>query len=195
MNDNYAHRFNIFPTLVYIVDCSDLIEPVKELLKSVKWNDDWKGQSEDLYVLNSHPKIAKAFENRVNSALSEIQYSLPFKLTTSWFTKTQPYGSIGRHNHSNSFWSAVYYFHDNCGKLSFTKDIPAINVDFKNKDHTTQMYGEVKFPAKKGHILLFPSILHHHLEINNFDKERFSLAMNFMPSGMHHGQDSSYNFN
>ena len=72
MNDNYAHRFNIFPTLVYIVDCSDLIEPVKELLKSVKWNDDWRGQSEDLYVLNSHPKIAKAFENRVNSALSEI---------------------------------------------------------------------------------------------------------------------------
>ena len=26
----------------------------------------------------------------------------------------------------------------------------------------------------------------------NFDKERFSFAMNFMPSGMIHSQDSSY---
>ena len=195
MNDNYAHRFNIFPTLVYYVNCSDLIDPVKEILKSVKWNDDWTGQSQDLYVLKSNPKIAKVFEDRVNSALSEIQYCLPFKLTTSWFSKTKPYGSITRHNHTNSFWSAVYYFHDNCGNLSFTKDVPAINVDFKSKEHTTQMYGETMFPAKKGHILLFPSTLHHHLAVNNFDKDRFSLAMNFMPSGMHHGHDSSYYFN
>ena len=91
MNDNYAHRFNIFPTLIYYVNCSDLIDPVKEILKSVKWNDDWTGQSQDLYVLKSNPEIAKVFEDRVNSALSEIQYCLPFKLTTSWFTKTKRY--------------------------------------------------------------------------------------------------------
>ena len=194
MNDNYAHRFNIFPTLVYIVDCSDLIEPVKDLLKSVTWNDDWNGQSEDVHILNSEPKLAEEFESRVNLSLSELQYELPLKLSTSWFTKTIPYGSIGRHNHSNSFWSTVYYFDDDCGKLSFTKDVPAINVNFHNQDHSTQMYGEVKFPAKKGHILLFPSSLHHHLEINNFDKERYSLAMNFMPSGMVHSQDSSYHY-
>ena len=195
MNYNYAHRFNIFPTLVYIVDCSDLIEPVLNLSKSVVWNDNWRGQSENVHILNSEPKLVEEFENRVNLSLSELQYELPLKLSTSWFTKTIPYGSIGRHNHSNSFWSTVYYFDDDCGKLSFTKDVPAINVNFHNQDHTTQMYGEVKFPAKRGHMLLFPSSLHHHLEINNFDKERYSLAMNFMPSGMVHSQDSSYYFN
>ena len=62
MNDNYVHRFNIFPTLVYIVDCSDLIEPVKDLLKSVTWNDDWNGQSEDVHILNSEPKLVEAPE-------------------------------------------------------------------------------------------------------------------------------------
>ena len=78
------------------------------------------------------------------------------------------------------------------GQTSYRLSHPAINVNFHNKDHSTQMYGEVKFPAKKGHMLLFPSSLHHHLEINNFDKERYSLALNFMPSGMIHSQDSSY---
>ena len=179
----------------YIVDCSDLIEPVLNLSKSVVWNDNWRGQSENVHILNSEPKLVEEFENRVNLSLSELQYELPLKLSTSWFTKTIPYGSIGRHNHSNSFWSTVYYFDDDCGKLSFTKDVPAINVNFHNQDHSTQMYGEVKFPAKRGHMLLFPSSLHHHLEINNFDKERYSLAMNFMPSGMVHSQDSSYYFN
>ena len=115
-NKKYTHRFNIFPTLVYIVDCSDLIEPVKDLLKSVTWNDDWNGQSENVHILNSQPKLIEEFQNRVNLSLSELKYELPLKLTTSWFTKTTPYGSIGRHNHSNSFWSTVYYFNDDCGK-------------------------------------------------------------------------------
>ena len=82
MNDNYAHRFNIFPTLVYIVDCSDLIEPVNDLLKTVTWNDDWNGQSENVYILNSEPKLVEEFENTVNFSLSELQYELPLKLTT-----------------------------------------------------------------------------------------------------------------
>ena len=77
MNDNYAHRFNIFPTLVYIVDCSDLIEPVKDLSKSVAWNDDWRGQSENVHILNSEPRLVEEFENRVNLSLSELQYELP----------------------------------------------------------------------------------------------------------------------
>ena len=94
MNDNYAHRFNIFPTLVYIVECSDLIEPVKDLLKSVTWNDDWNGQSENVHILNTEPKLVEDFENIVNLSLSELQYELPLKLTTSWFTKTAPYMGI-----------------------------------------------------------------------------------------------------
>ena len=40
-------RLNLFPTLVYVVECSDLIEPVTDLMKSVSWYNDYPYQSED----------------------------------------------------------------------------------------------------------------------------------------------------
>ena len=188
-------RYNIFPTLVYVLNLSDLIEPVKDLMKSVTWKDEVNGgQSKNVHILDSNKILLKQFENKVNDTLSEIQYDVPLQLTTSWFTKTKPYGRIGMHTHTNSMWSSVYYFDDDCGYLSFTKDAPQINVDFQNKDHNLQMFGDVKFPASKGSMILFPSSLTHHLDVNDFDKYRYSFAMNFMPIGLCRHADSTYEY-
>ncbi len=187
-------RFNLFPTLVYVVECSDLIEPVKDLMKSVSWREGYPYQSEDLYILNSNSELAKEFENRVNITLSEIKYDIPFRLTTSWYTRTLPYKSIGRHNHTNSYWSTVFYFDDDCGELTFIKDYPDISLNSSADDINLQMFGEASIPAQKGVMLLFPSSLFHTLKVNNTNKERYSLAMNFMPNGMSFRHDSSYEY-
>ena len=116
-------RYNIFPTLVYVLNLSDLIEPVKDLMKSVTWKDEVNGgQSKNVHILDSNNTLSKQFENKVNDTLSELQYDVPLQITTSWFTKTKPHGRIGMHTHTNSMWSSVYYFDDDCGYLSFTKD-------------------------------------------------------------------------
>ena len=187
-------RFNLFPTLVYVIESSDLIEPVKDLMKSVSWNRNDPYQSENLWILNSNLELAKEFENRVNITLSEIKYEVPFQLTTSWYTRTFPNKSIGKHKHSNCVWSAVFYFDDNCGELTFDKDLPDISLNCHAEDINLRMFGEVSILARKGVMLLFPSSLYHTLKINNSNRDRYSLAMNFMPKGMVFNLDSSYEY-
>ena len=187
-------RLNLFPTLVYVVECSDLIEPVKDLMKSVSWYNDYPYQSADLWILNSNLELAKEFEHRVNNTLSEIKYDVPFQLTTSWYTRTLPNKSITSHKHANCVWSTVFYFDDNCGELTFSKDVPDISLNCHAEDINLRMFGEASILARKGFMLLFPSSLYHSLKANNSNRERYSLAMNFMPKGMVLNVDSSYEY-
>ena len=59
--DNGALRFSIFPTLVYGMDCSDLLDDVLDIFKKVNWKDqtDAKGLSvsDDSYILNNNKKL------------------------------------------------------------------------------------------------------------------------------------------
>ena len=194
-------RYSIFPTLVYVVECHDLIDDVTKAWEEVDWSETYRSSHSDSYSskipifgIDKNIDLIQKFEEKINQTLSELRYSNQFKMTTSWFTKTRPYKGIGRHNHTNSFWSSVYYFRDDCGYLSFQKDMNSITVPSMNEDPELKMFGDISFPAKKGVLLLFPSYLPHYVEINNFDKERFSLAMNFMPFGRCGVADSTYDY-
>ena len=194
-------RFSIFPTLVYAVECFDLIDDVKNACDSVDWSETYRSSHSDSYSskipifgIDNNIDLVQKIEQSGNYTLIELGYTNQLQMTTNWFTKTSPYKGIGRHNHTNSFWSSVYYFDDDCGYLSFTKDMNAITVPTTNDNPELKMFGDISFPAKKGTLLLFPSYLPHYVEINNFDKERFSLAMNFMPVGRCGVADSTYDY-
>ncbi len=194
--DNGNLRFNIFPTLVYVLDCSDLIDDVKKICKDIVFNDSqYHGQSEDLYALsNTNPKLVKEFENRVNEALAESEFENPFKMTTSWFTRIAPYGHIETHNHTNCIWSSVFYFEEDNGMLTFIKDTPAIHVPSNSSSAELGQYGDVGFPCQIGRLILFPSVLKHKVVCNSKDKIRYSMAMNYMPDGQVTCGDSSFNY-
>ena len=84
--DNGTMRFNIFPTLVYILDCSDLIDEVKTLKETIVWNDSrYHGQSENLYCLNQNKQLVDTIENRVNDCLLECDFSNKFRMSTTLF--------------------------------------------------------------------------------------------------------------
>ena len=194
--DNGNYRFNIFPTLVYVLDCSDLVDDVKKIAEDIVFNDSqYHGQSEDLYALsNTNTKLVKEFENRVNDALAESEFENPFKMTTSWFTRIAPYGHIETHNHTNCIWSSVFYFEEDNGMLTFIKDTPAIHVPSNSSSSELGQYGDVGFPCQSGRLLLFPSILKHKVICNSKDNIRYSMAMNYMPDGQVVCGDSSFNY-
>ena len=56
------------------------------------------------------------------------------------------------------------------------------------------LWAENTIGIKTGSMLIFPSHLLHWDEPNNTDKDRYSLAMNFMPKGNIVFGDSSYNY-
>ena len=193
--DNGTMRFNIFPTLVYILDCSDLIDEVKTLKETIVWNDSrYHGQSENLYCLNQNKQLVDTIENRVNDCLLECDFSNKFRMSTSWFTRIAPYGHIESHRHGNCMWSSVFYFEEECGSLSFTKESQSIHVPQNNCNPYLTMSGDVSLPCEKGTLLLFPSHLHHRLTLNDRSDIRYSMAMNYMPKGQVTIGDSSFNY-
>tara|TARA_B100001094_G_scaffold66528_1_gene62715 strand:- start:154 stop:756 length:603 start_codon:yes stop_codon:yes gene_type:complete len=190
-------RVCIFPTIVYVVQCSDLVEDVKVLLNDdVEWSDSLiHGQTNDLYILtNRNPELVKKFEDKVNEVLDELDFENTFQMTTSWFTRIAPYGHIESHRHANCMWSSVFYFEEECGSLSFTKESQSINVPQNNCNPYLTMSGDVSFPCEKGTLLLFPSHLHHRLNLNDRSDIRYSMAMNYMPKGQVTMGDSSFNY-
>jgi len=195
--DNGDLRVCIFPSLVYVLDCSDLVEDVKALLTDdIEWSDSpIHGQTTDLYILtNKKPELVKSFEDRINASLEECKFENTFQMTTSWFTRIAPYGHIETHKHGNCIWSSVFYFEEDCGALTFMKESQSIYVPQNNHNPYLAMDGDVTFPCEKGKLLLFPSHLQHKLAMNNRSDIRYSMAMNYMPKGQVTIGDSSFNY-
>ena len=187
-------RIQLFPTLIYDVECPELIDDVLKEFSKVKWKDDWTNINDTVFTLDNNKTLVKKIENVVNETLSEIEYTVPLKMSTSWFTRIPP-GAIGRnHYHTNSFYSGIFYFQDFNSNLVVSKQNPQIHVPFKTKDFGLISSGDIAIKADKGHMVLIPGDIRHHIEKNFKGENRNSLAMNFMPIGLCYSEDSSYNY-
>ena len=112
-----------------------------------------------------------------------------FKMTTSWFTKSNRNQESIYHNHNNCMFSGVLYLkiNDNSGGINFNNYenfrfqlIPTKYDMLNGKDYTIK--------PKTGTIVFFPSEMHHKILQNESNEERVSLAFNFLPVG-HIGGD------
>tara|TARA_X000000368_G_C22973626_1_gene686639 strand:+ start:53 stop:640 length:588 start_codon:yes stop_codon:yes gene_type:complete len=184
----------VFPTLIFNIDCSELISEVVDILETIEWkNKNHNDSSKDFFILSKHLELSKKFDDKVNICLSELEYAIPFKMASSWFTRTKPNQSVMEHKHTNSVWSSVFYFQDNVSNIVFRKrELPMIDVKFSNHNPSTIPYGVCESAADKGSMVVFPSDLYHSTNTNKTDTYRYSLAMNFMPDGMCYDNDSSY---
>jgi len=192
-----VRRTAIFPTLVYSVNCSHLNQDVLKVFKTTDMAKDnfvWDPSKNDFYVLSKNKKLVHTFESIINELVQEIGYVCPFRMTTSWFTYTLPNQRVEAHHHTNSVWSAVFYFDGDCSPLVFDKSPHGINVECTPRDYNLKMAGSLGFPAKHGTMMVFPSDLRHFSDVNNTDQIRRSLAMNFMPYGHVKALDSSFRY-
>ena len=189
-----VNRVQLFPTLIYDVECPELIDDVLKEFSKVKWKNNWVNVNDTVFTLDNNKTLVKKIENVVNETLSEIEYTVPLKMSTSWFTRISP-GDMGRnHYHTNSFYSGIFYFQDCNSNLVVSKQNPQIHVPFKTKNFGLISSGDVALKADKGHMILIPGDIRHYIEQNLKGENRNSLAMNFMPIGFCHESDSSYNY-
>ena len=190
-------RFNIFPTLVYCVDCMDLVDDVESILKYAKWEEENNISNDQKILFKYNMGLVGRIEDKVNECLSEIEYEVPFKMTTCWFNQVRVNYNVREHYHTNSSWSSVLYFSksvkDN-SNITFCKRNPAINPVCNTKNIDMLMYGDVTFPANYGEMLIFPSDLSHAVQTNTNKETRYSMAMNFMPFGQCGMLDSFYDY-
>ena len=114
-----------------------------------------------------------------------MKYTNEFKITTSWFNKNLKGQSSNWHNHNNSMYSAVLYLQtdENSGKISF--------YNFSNQrfalsvtDYNILNCENWKINPIDGMLLIFPSEMYHRIEENESNIVRYSLAFNFLPTGL-----------
>jgi len=195
--DSNIQRFSVFPTLIYVIDIPEVVKDLRDIVSSTKWRmpDDNRSASESFYILDEHQKLKDVFTERVNTAVSELEYSVPLKLTTSWLFRLKPGAKHFRHKHTNSFWSASFYFEEGEKEaLNISSTASSINVPFNTSDLGIIPYGKISFPAECGKLILFPSHMEHWVNKNSFNNTRHVLAMNFMPDGETGVLDSTFTY-
>jgi|TARA_R100001530_G_scaffold135567_1_gene113100 uncharacterized protein (TIGR02466 family) len=144
----------------------------------------------------------KKFQNLKNQLMKEfykysydiLHYSNKFKITTSWFTKSEKNQSSNYHNHSNSMFSGILYLQtdENSGNISFQN---FNDHRYKLNPLKYNIYNSVEYSFKPedGLLILFPSEVYHKILKNNSNIIRHSLAFNLIPIGEIGNGDSYIN--
>ena len=103
------------------------------------------------------------------------------KITGMWSIINPANASNSRHIHSNNFISAAYYIKapDKCGDIVF-HDPRSANVIRSPKISNINKMNSTTFSVKpqNGLLVLFPSYLHHSVNINESEEERIVLSFN-----------------
>ena len=150
----------------------------------------------DLEVLNNNDlsflksKVMDLFED-FNKQI--LKYNAKFQITTSWFTNSEQ-GKYGQyHSHSNSMFSGVFYFTENPSSIRFANFNRGTSFGLTATEYNVYNSSSWEVKPSKGTILLFPSELHHYVELSN--NIRKSLAFNVVPTGKYGASDSKVNIN
>jgi len=179
-----------------------LPEIVDELTKVYDYYDAddslWDyNQTFNVHVLDEHKTLQdKIVAVAKDWLLDRLKYNCDVQMTTSWLTKTpaELYGA-NVHTHHNSWWSGVYYLHDECALQIDSTLYSMNNIDIPHKEFSLDTAISAVYEMNKGEILLFPSQTPH-MVIKKKNKKykhiRRSIAFNLLPKGKIGNADSSW---
>ena len=151
--------------------------------------------SKSILELENFSDLKKQLMNELNIFFHNVMnYESEFKITTSWFTKSQNSQRSNYHNHNNSMFSGVLYLQtdENSGDISF-EDFNNRRYKLNVKEYNIYNCTEYQIKPIEGLLILFPSEVHHKILKNNSNIVRHSLAFNIIPVGEIGSGDSYLN--
>jgi uncharacterized protein (TIGR02466 family) len=141
--------------------------------------------SPDFNMQDSEPKeFFNSIAASINEALIDMGWDLKdqkAKITSMWSIINKSEATNARHIHGNNFISAAYYVKapENCGNIVFhdPRSEPSYyhpKISTPNKLNTNV----VTIKPEEGLLVLFPSYLHHSVDINRSNEERIVISFN-----------------
>jgi uncharacterized protein (TIGR02466 family) len=188
----YNHA--VFPSIITEVDCACFYHIQQPL---IDWIYEYQKTDEGVTISNrggwqSHSDFYKkeSFSEYLdyilqNSFFAVKFYNQNFKLSNMWININKKDSYNTSHTHPLSLLSGVFWVKapDNCGNLVFNNPQSFIEHELlSNATYNTQTeknyLTNISFNPSAGKIILFPSHLRHHVEQNEFDGDRISIAFN-----------------
>ena len=200
--------FNFFPTPLFYNNI-DIDVDTKEFLLNSSFKRTGGGTSnwtKSNYILDD--EVCKGFVDKlffqlklfVNNYLHTDDRHFEWYITNSWVLKHEPNDYNPAHSHANSLITGVYYLEvpEHSGDITFHKpdgltNIFHVSTNIPYKEYTPTNCGRWTFTPREGDILLFPSHLYHSVGVNETNKQRYSLTINFHIKGTLGTEDDCLN--
>jgi len=202
MQQGNIEIFPLFSKVVYVkqtnINCENILKTINENTSVSGIPNQITKKYLTLASTNKKVLDQSKYKNLKKEIMKEFYYyahgvlnykNNKFKMTTSWFTKSDAGQESNYHNHNNCMFSGCLYLkiNDNSGGINFNNyenfrfQLIATKYDMLNaRDYTIK--------PQTGTIVFFPSEMYHRILQNESNEERVSLAFNFLPVG-HIGGD------
>lgn len=192
----------VFPDAIGIVENTEIFLDKEKLMSTIKWKSDPSGQG---FFEQSQTNLQeydewKPLANWIQKKAREFWLSLGWNcnelwIPQFWMNSMTSGGNISAHRHSNSMISGVYYFKTteySGGTMFESTKNPLECMIQTTLSHTTEFnMGKFLVPAKEDHLVLFPSYMMHYSETNKQPTDRYSLAVNLLPTTL--GKENHFN--
>ena len=155
--------------------------------KSVTLSNSGGYQSDNLYykpntIIN---KFVEALDSPVRMLSNQLRLKQGIKLVNIWFNINKPGDSNMMHTHPQSIISGVYYVQvpRKSGNIIFHSPAAELISSYLPRGYVNSYdrYNSCSWSVtpKEGTVVLFPSWLRHHVEINESKKDRITLSFNY----------------
>jgi len=186
----------IFPTPVWtsiIANHKQINEKMFSYIKSIQSSDpvgklksNLKGwHSENFNLEDKEPKFfLDSISTSLNESLNDMGWDLKkseVKVTAMWSIINHKNTSNARHIHPNNYISAAYYLKapENSGNINFHDPRSANAIRFPTALNANKLNSNIfSVQPKEGLLVLFPSYIHHSVNINNSEDERIVISFN-----------------
>ena len=190
---NIFHH-TVFPSIITETQC-DLYRYIRNDL--IEWIYNYQLKTDNVIISNrggwqspSNFYEQESFSEFKNYIMSNVfqsltHYNKKFKLANMWININKKGNYNVSHNHPDCIMSGVFWVKtsEKCGQLTFENHhtfaentlIASIDKNYKNKFN---YYHDLKFIPKEETLIIFPAHLRHHVEPNESDEDRISIAFN-----------------
>lgn len=125
-------------------------------------------------ILDNIGELVTDYTNAMSMDWSDMT---PY-VTESWLNANPPGNVQECHTHAHCYISAVYYIHvPDAGGSKFVLNNPLSYEHNVGCSHFSP-YADKTVDVTNGDLILFPSNIEHHTEVNKSDEFRYSLAFN-----------------
>jgi uncharacterized protein (TIGR02466 family) len=181
---------SIFATPLYKSDnCYKFSDKELTFLKSLEMMDNRGNEvTKDKHIFDHDEmsQLKKWCEKNLNYFMENLgkMKGAEFYITQSWFNKTVPLKHHHSHMHPNSIISAVLYVEGpNCPTFFYNRDSFNNFTFFEKINGNPFTSNKVGVLNEPGRLVLFPSYLHHEVDINKGNSDRYSISFNTFVKG------------